>query len=320
LTKKQEEMIVIMITFLIGLLGGFAAAVLLLLSFLSVISPSSSDIQVASEVKQQTDLKEETPSEESKKLLQDAVRNLINLQSGRHDDPFQTIESDETPNMTLYQLEKAFQECCNSSKDRAKQLKLLSSFISDTGKLYATFAKDLNKLSVSVKSYIKTLDIVLPIDGNKDVDSHKGGATYIDEWWMALSSCLEHISDDNQVLADVMSGECSSQIILISEEQMLEEKRLNVEGNTLLTLLKESLMKNESLEKERDKWRSKVSSAHQVPSNVPVIGGMAIRQSEEEVLCTDAIISTIIITVTKVTIIIILLIFMNVLIIVIFRL
>jgi len=175
-----------MITFLIGLLGGFAVAVLMLLSNLSVISPISSEIQVITEVKQQTDLKEETPSEESKKLLQNAVRNLINLQSGRHDVPVQTVENDETSSKTLQQLEKAFQECCNSSKDRAKQLKHLSSFISDAGKLYSTFAKDLNKLSASVKSNIRTLDTIVPIDGNKDVNSHEGGATYIDEWWMAI--------------------------------------------------------------------------------------------------------------------------------------
>jgi hypothetical protein len=299
-------MIVLMITFFVGLLGGFAAAVLVLLSNLSAISPTNSDTQVATEVKQETDLKEKAPSAESKKLLQDAVRNLINLQGGRHDVSLQTVENDETPNMTLYQLEKAFQECCNSSKDRAKQLKHLSSFVCDTGKLYATFAKDLNKLSVSAKSNIKTLETVVPIDSNRDSDPHEGGVSYMDEWWMALSSCLEHISDDNQVLADVMSGDCSGQIILISEEQMLEEKRLNVEGNTLLTQLKENLMKNESLEKERDKWRNKVSSAHHVPSNVPVIGGMAIRQSEDEVRYPDTIVVTITVIVIKVTIITIL--------------
>ena len=82
---------------------------------------------------------------------------------------------------------------------------------------------------------------------------------YTTEWWIALSTCLEHLSNDCDSLSDKFSQDISVQILQACDDQHAEDKTLFLEGSGLLTQLKDSLMNNEPLVQERDKWRIKVS-------------------------------------------------------------
>lgn len=247
-------------TYCFGYACGFSTAAIMVIYFLSEARTSSHGTDSASKFRRRNTLKEDQPNDESRKILDDAVRHLVNIQAGRID--VQLNEEDvhnELPSMSLYQLEQYFQESCNASRDRAKNLKSLASFISDISKTYASFGKDLLKLSLIARSYIKPSENAT---GDNHVDTKRDPidkASHVNDWWIALSTSLEHLSGDNEKLSEQMSHEVVSQIAQAHDEQNTEDKLLLNEGVRLLTQLKESLMSNEPLVQERDKWRVKVT-------------------------------------------------------------
>ena len=223
---------------------------------------------------------EDLPADENPKQLTAAVRNSTNLQSDIKS------SSDELnvdiPSITMYQLEQTFYELSNSSKERGKELKTFAPFLSDIGRAYTSFSKDLAKLSLASRLKIKSNDknaIAITSDACPDSDIVHD---YYSDWWKALSLFLDHTSDDAARLAEIMSQELAPRIVNICEDMSTEDKKLMLEGSILLTQLKDSLMNNEPLLQERDKWRVKVSTALIVPTGIPIIGGMSLIQSEEE--------------------------------------
>lgn len=266
-----------LIVFFIGFLSGLTTAMGLLLYLLSM-NGVQRDKSVSMAYSQKSDmLPEDLPTDEDQKLLTEAVRNLRSLQTGVLSSPDEV--SEETPHMTLYQLEQNFYELCNSSKERGKELTTFAPLLSDIGRTYAALSKDLAKLSLVSRSNIKSFhDTNLDIAGS---DVEIVGNFYSD-WWKALSLFLDHMSDDAARLAETISQDSASRIIQICEDHSIEDKKLTLEGTTLLTQLKDILRNNEPLLQERDKWRLKVSTALIVPTGVPIIGGMTLVQSEEE--------------------------------------
>ena len=306
-------MLLTIFTFLLGSVGGFAAAVGVLLYVLS-IPPSDEDNKNSNENKNENKtednnkhppaimkdaalsvpvprLQVELPTTESRKLLKDAVQYLINVQEGRdpQSSPRDAPSTEETspPNCSLYQLEQTFQTLCISSKDRAKQLKGMSSLVADVGRVYASFAKDLSKLSVHARGNIRTqVSVQGTAQGSEQNQNGQNGdresaedTSYADEWWKALSLCLLHLSNDNEELAEEMSVDFSGQLSQLCDDQSMEEKRLTGEGNRLLSQLKDGLLKHEHLSQDRDKWRIKVAAAP--PAKLSVIGTMTDESSKK---------------------------------------
>lgn len=250
----------IFVTYLFGYFCGLGTAAFLAIYFLSATASTSDNSKRTHQSRKQEILREECTTDESRKILDDAIRQITNLQTGRSD--VQICESDECqeiPNMTPYDLEQKFQELCLSSKHRVRQLKNIASFVADVGKTYLAFSKDLCRLSVTARSYVKSFE---GVNGDGGSDSKVETAEknlYTTEWWIALSTCLEHLSNDCDSLSDKFSQDISVQILQACDDQHAEDKTLFLEGSGLLTQLKDSLMNNEPLVQERDKWRIKVS-------------------------------------------------------------
>ena len=259
-------MVTMLTTFLSGVAVGFAIAVYLLLYILSFNSPKQTEETVAIRSTKSV-YEEEPPTEESRKLLKEAIKYLACIQEGRDISPSIVLEDEGTaPNCTLYQLEQIFDSFCTGSKDRLKNLKCLSIFTSDVGRAYAVFAKDLSKISSSARSNVKSIDqqqIAKKGSNLDDVNTSVRITDCTNEWWKTLSSCLSHLSNDTEELSELMIADCSMQITHICDAFVSDEKKLIAEGSKLLNQLKDGLLKNEHLSQDRDKLRIKASSAGQ---------------------------------------------------------
>lgn len=247
------------VSYLFGYLSGFGTAAFLMIYFLSVKAPLSDNVRSVEMPKRRAN-REDYPTDESRKMIDDAMRHLINLQLGKNDIQHSENEDiQDMPNMTLYQLEQNFQHLCKSSKDRAKQTKNLAAFISDIGRVYATFGKELLRLSSNARSNVKSEDTIATETTTNVKHGIMDKNGYFNDWWIALSLCLEHLSNDSEKLSEQMSREFSAKIVEAQDDQRSEDKSLFSEGMGLLNDLKLSLMNNEPLVQERDKWRNKVS-------------------------------------------------------------
>ena len=269
-----------LIIFFIGFFSGLVTAMSALIYLLSASTVNDSSSITVTHPGEINVSPEDLPADENPKQLTAAVRNSTNLQSDIKS------SSDELnvdiPSITMYQLEQTFYELSNSSKERGKELKTFAPFLSDIGRAYTSFSKDLAKLSLASRLKIKSNDknaIAITSDACPDSDIVHD---YYSDWWKALSLFLDHTSDDAARLAEIMSQELAPRIVNICEDLSTEDKKLMLDGSILLTQLKDSLMNNEPLLQERDKWRVKVSTALIVPTGIPIIGGMSLIQSEEE--------------------------------------
>jgi hypothetical protein len=265
------------LNFLVGFTCGFAAALGLFFYVLISTTPFDKDsgpTPLKNEKDPPFNIREDHPTEESRNMLVAAVKHLIALQQGRDDSPvLRDVEDQENnelsvPSPSLYQLEQTFHDFTNSSKDKGKQLKNLSSLVADIGKAHTAFAKDLSRLSVHARSNIKSSDqqsrTQQVVTGEKKDNESESCNDYMDDWWKALSLCLSHMSSDGDELAELMTDKYAKQIIQICDEQTGAEKIIYLEGSKRLAQLKDSLVKNEQLLLDRDKWRVKVSSTKQV--------------------------------------------------------
>ena len=261
--------------FLSGIVVGFLFAVMILVQLLSPIPRKFDDGAVECNAPIQTPLFQEAhPSDASCKLLEDAVKDLINVQQGRDAEPHtKELHDAVAPSHSLYQLEQIFEGFCSFSKDRAKQLKSLSSFMTDIGRAHTVFSKDLMKISFHVKLNIKTFDQsqALPRKAGLDaVCTTDDIAGNMDDWWKALTLCMSQLSDDNEKLSETLSGDVSVQVIQISDDLVTDEKKLITEGTRLLNQLKDSIIKNEHLTQDRDRWRLKLPAS--APSTSTGVG------------------------------------------------
>ena len=274
------------VVLLYGAACGFAAAIVLLLYCLSVVPEDCNQKNEKNRFSEKLRFKEDLPSDVCRKLLHDAVRYLDNIQIG-NDTMITQKASDETPELkpSLYQIEQTFDKFNSASKDRAKQLKCLSSFTSDVGRAYASFAKDLMKISSAARSNIKTYDQQqgpLTAGSSDSLSPSEKIADCLDEWLKALSLCTSHLSNDSEDFSELMIANHASQVAQICDDFVFEEKKLIAEGSKLLNQLKDSLLKNEHLTQDRDKWRPKVSAGLPTPSKLSVMGGMMMTHPSDE--------------------------------------
>ena len=270
-------------TYFFGYLSGIGSAIGLLIYFLSETKTAHGCFQTAAPLAD-AQLSSEAPlNDESKKLLNSALRGLISAQAGTND---VLISEDEErlnlKNLSLYELEQRFQDFCISSKDKGKQLKNISSFLSDIGRAYSTFSKELARLSLSARANVVSVVIEAPDTVNDATENVIHSGENYSDWWKALSLFLDHTADDADRLSVVISDSLVPQVIQVYEDQFEEDKKSMSDGSELLMQLKDLLLSKEPLQQERDKWRLKVSTALVVPAGVPVIGGMTLTQSEEE--------------------------------------
>ena len=270
-----------LIIFFIGFFSGLVTTMSVLVYLLSARAFNESSSNAVTQPGNITVLPEDLlPADENPKKLSEAVHNSPNLNSEIRSSSVEVHE--DNPTITMYKLEQNFYELSDSSKERGKELKTFASFLSDIGRTYTSFSRDLAKLSLTSRSKIKLYDksaVAITSDASPDSDiAHN----YYSDWWKAFSLFLDHTSDDAARLAEIMSEELAPRILNICEDLSTEDKKLILEGSILLTQLKDSLMNNEPLLQERDKWRVKVSAALIVPTGIPIIGGMSLIQSEEE--------------------------------------
>jgi hypothetical protein len=276
-------------TFVVLLYGaacGFAAAIILLLYCLSLAPEDCDQKNRENKSTEKLHFKEDLPTDACRKLLHDAVRYLDNIQIG-NDSIVTPKATNEVPEVasSLYQIEQIYDKFNAASKDRAKQLKCLSSFTSDVGRVYSSFARDMMKISSAARSNIKTYDQqqAPSIAGSSDIlNPSEKIADCLDEWLKALSLCASHLANDSEEFSELMIGNHASQVAQMCDDFVGEEKKLIAEGSKLLNQLKDSLLKNEHLTQDREKWRPKVATGLPTPSKLSVMGGMMMTHPSDE--------------------------------------
>ena len=121
-------------------------------------------------------------------------------------------------------LEKSFYELSDKSKDRAKNIKNISTLLLEVGKSYTNLSKDLSKFAATAKSNIRKKVMSVSADGGllqgtssgndllaiTTTNSSSAGVNkvvvgseeYSEDWWSVLASCLEHLCQDTEEIAE----------------------------------------------------------------------------------------------------------------------
>eukprot|EP01041_Mallomonas_annulata_P001300 gene1300-2513_t len=222
------------VIFIFGALCGCGLALVAAILILSQGHPVETDKNV--ETKEQ--LKEGAPTEGDLKLLTDALKFLRGEATENDNDSFPSEEKA----IGTQQMDKNFGEYSKDSKERQKHVKALNLFFADYMKVSKNYSRDLAKLSQTAESYVKA-------ENDK----------YLDKWWNALSIAMDHLSQDQDYLSDVLEHEICYNLQRVHEEHNHLERQLNSEANKHLSKIKEATSGFELRTRERDKVREKVN-------------------------------------------------------------
>lgn len=227
-------------SFIAGLLTGICTIIALAVYYLS--KDDNDESKTASDERkrlQANELKEGEPTEYDMSLVSDALKFLRGDDLVTNDDTFPSEEKV----IAKEQMDKAFAEYSKDAKERQKQVKCLHLFFGDYNKLSKNYSKDLGKLSQVAESYVKA-------ENDK----------YLDKWWNALSIAMDHISQDQDYLSDVIEHDICYNLHRVYEEHSHLEKQLNSEGSKHLSKMKDAMTAFDIRSKDRDKIREKVNA------------------------------------------------------------
>jgi hypothetical protein len=152
----------------------------------------------------------------------------------------------ETP--AILKLEKEFQDTISQLKDHSKQIKLISSFLYDLGKVFSNFSRDISKLSHNARNNMNK--------GTQTLDRKED--MICNNWWQTLNIALDSMGNDQEDLATIVNEELINYSNQIQEEITIIEKRLASEGNRQFAALRENISQWETKLKERDKAKEKL--------------------------------------------------------------
>mmetsp|Transcript_22551 Transcript_22551/g.22741 ORF Transcript_22551/g.22741 Transcript_22551/m.22741 type:complete len:1219 (+) Transcript_22551:249-3905(+) len=231
--------------FFFGVLAGFLLAAVIVFYILSKTSEVERDNK-DDECTSKKELKEGGPTEEDKKLVSDALKFLKGEDVNVDDESFPSEEKA----IGKEQMDKAFAEYSKDSKERQKQVRCLHSFFGEYNRLSKSYSKDLAKLSLTAESYVKA-------ENDK----------YLDKWWNALSIAMDHLSQDQDYLSDVLEHDICYHLHRIYEEHSHLERQLNSEGSRHLNKMKEAMSAFELRSRDRDRLREKMNGVLERAAN-----------------------------------------------------
>jgi hypothetical protein len=151
---------------------------------------------------------------------------------------------------TINRMEEEMKANVANLREHGKTMKNISSFLSDLGRSFASFSKDLNRLSHTAKNNMYKGLKDLSIDTKEDM--------IINNWWQALHVALDYMASDQEYLATQISEDLLNFSTQIHDELTVIEKRLSTEGSKQVHNIRENLSLYESKRRERDKYREKV--------------------------------------------------------------
>jgi hypothetical protein len=154
----------------------------------------------------------------------------------------------ELPMVT--RLEKEFQDAISQLKDHSKQIKLISNFLHDLGKVFTSFSRDVSRLSHTARNNMNKGFAHGSLDRKEDM--------ICNNWWQTLNIALDSMANDQEDLATIINEELISYSSQIQEEIAIIEKRLAAEGGRHFALIRENISLWETRLKERDKAKEKL--------------------------------------------------------------
>lgn len=149
----------------------------------------------------------------------------------------------------LLRMEKEFQDNVAELKDHTKNLKLLASFLHDTGKTFNSISRDLSKLAHAARNNM-----------NKNSSLDRKEDLIVNNWWQTLQVAMDHLASDHEDLATIVSVELINYSSQIQEEVTIIEKKLAAEGNKQFGLLKENIQLFEAKLRDREKNKEKMKT------------------------------------------------------------
>lgn len=188
------------------------------------------------------DLGEADPSEEESIHLSNVLQKFL-----RREDTVESSDphpSEEKAPISAHEMDKCFIELSLDAKEQQKHVRSLHLFFGEFNKVSRNYSKDLSKLAQLAESYVKA-------ENNK----------YLDKWWNALSIAVAHLSQDQELLSDVVENDIFHNLHQVYEEHSLLERQLHSEGNKHLQRIKEAMTTCEMRTRERDKMREKANAA-----------------------------------------------------------
>jgi hypothetical protein len=198
---------------------------------------ASSDVQKDVPLLKEKNLREGDPTKEDLQLLSNAIKFL----RGDIDEVDKDLFPSEEKVIGTQQMDKTFGDYSKDAKDRYKHMRSLYQFFGDYNKISKSYSKDLARLSQTAESYVKA-------ENDK----------YLDKWWNALSIAMDHLSQDQDFLSDILEHDICYNLHRVSEEHSHLEQQLNTEGNKHLNKIKEATKIFESRAKDRDKIKEKM--------------------------------------------------------------
>jgi len=260
---------------LAGIVIGVAGIALLLLYFINSISIKTSKSENDDLLKTKSEI-----NSEDLFLVNEAINhiNSFNETFKSAMDPLKgfetTKDSSQIPNAisesgysitgkSLEQVENDLIESIKENKDKFRNIKAVTSFVSDIVKVFSTISKELSKLSTSALNNsskssgtlqqtqamlfgTSTVEIVDPI---------------CDLWWISFATYFNELGLDYEALSDKINNDMMVRLLVIQEELISVEKRLGSEGNKCISLYKDNLTIRDSKLKERDRRREKADNA-----------------------------------------------------------
>ncbi|CAK9251028.1 unnamed protein product [Sphagnum jensenii] len=154
-------------------------------------------------------------------------------------------------------------------RDREKQLRNMTTFLNDVGRVYNNVSKELGKvISLSNHNFLKT-----------DPDSRWS------VWWPALLSAVQRVSIDHESLSELLVKDLVAASSRLCEEQGSLVKNLQSEGTRLIKTLRECQSQLEQRTREWDFSREKLDVAVEKSA----AAAATLRATSQTTLCISSI-------------------------------
>eukprot|EP01035_Chromulina_nebulosa_P018863 gene18863-24648_t len=164
---------------------------------------------------------------------------------------------------SLEQVENDLIESIKENKDKCRNIKTVSSFVSDIVKVFSTISKELSKLSTSALNNSSKSSGTL-----QQTQAMLFGTSVVeivdpicDLWWISFATYFNELGLDYDALSDKINNDMLVRLMVIQEELISVEKRLGSEGNKCISLYKDNLTIRASKLKERDRRKEKADNA-----------------------------------------------------------
>jgi len=158
--------------------------------------------------------------------------------------PESPAPSEETRTKVIKDLENKFNLLKAESAERYSDLKSVVQFVHELSTLFLLFSKETSKLALVARSYIKFEN-----------------ETFVDSWWNALYTSLDHTSQDQEWLSKQIEIQICSNLSLTLDKSVNDEIVHLKSGTENIVNLRDAIEDYDDKLKSRDRAREKLSNS-----------------------------------------------------------